>query len=106
MWIDEYLKVSNREKRLFLRNYEEINIFSEEENSSYNFSSEIRKSLDFFKNKYWLSAIENIEEGINFFDDNIVIYRTSKLAILVFLLFCEIFDSLSEVNLVFNDFVF
>lgn len=77
--IDEYLKVSNREKRLFLRNYEEINIFSEEENSSYNFSSEIRKSLDFFKNKYWLSAIENIEEGINFFDDNIVICEAGNI---------------------------
>ena len=50
--IDEYLKITNREKRLLLGNYEEINIFSEEENSSYNFSYEMKKSLDFFKNKY------------------------------------------------------
>ncbi|MBF1200958.1 MAG: glycosyltransferase [Fusobacterium periodonticum] len=77
--IDEYLKISNREKKLLLSEYEEINIFSEEENSSYNFSSEIRKSLDFFKNKYWLSTIENIKEDINFFDDNIVIYEAGNI---------------------------
>ena len=77
--IDEYLKISNREEKLLLSEYEEINIFSEEENSSYNFSSEIRKSLDFFKNKYWLSTIENIKEDINFFDDNIVIYEAGNI---------------------------
>ena len=44
--VDEYLKIPNREKRLLLNDYEEINIFSEEENSSYNFSSEIKKLLE------------------------------------------------------------
>lgn len=71
--VDEYLKIPNREKRILLSGYEEVNIFSEEENSSYNFSSEIRKSLDFFKNKYWLSAFQNNRKEINFFDDNVVI---------------------------------
>lgn len=77
--IDEYFKIPNREKRILLSQYEEINIFSEEENSSYNFSCEIRKSLDFFKNKYWLSKFTNIREEVNTFDDNIVIYEAGNI---------------------------
>lgn len=77
--IDEYLKIPNREKRILLNKYEEINIFSEEENSSYNFSSEIRKSLDFFKNKYWLSTFQNTDKEINSFDENIVIHEVGGI---------------------------
>ncbi|MHB9299317.1 glycosyltransferase [Fusobacterium polymorphum] len=77
--IDEYFKIPNREKRILLSEYEEINIFSEEENSSYNFSSEIRKSLDFFKNKYWLSTLKNIGEEVNTFDDNVIIYEAGNI---------------------------
>lgn len=77
--IDEYFKIPNREERILLSEYEEINIFSEEENSSYNFSCEIRKSLDFFKNKYWLSTLKNIGEEVNTFDDNIVIYEAGNI---------------------------
>ena len=78
--IDEYLKIPNREKRILLSEYEEINIFSEEENSSYNFSSEIKKILNFFKNKYWLSKFKIIEEKVNTFDDNIVIYEAGSIS--------------------------
>jgi hypothetical protein len=77
--IDEYLKTPNREKRILLSEYEEVNIFSEEENSSYNFSSEIKKILNFFKNKYWLSKFTNIQEEVNTFDDNIVIYEAGNI---------------------------
>ena len=77
--IDEYFKIPNREERILLSEYEEINIFSEEENSSYNFSCEIRKSLDFFKNKYWLSTLKNIGEEVNTFDANIVIYEAGNI---------------------------
>ena len=85
--INEYLKIPNREKRLFLNDYEEINIFSEEENSSYNFSSEIKKSLDFFKNKYWLSAFKNIKERKNVFDDNVAILCSGPITSSISLLF-------------------
>ncbi|ATV69980.1 glycosyltransferase family 2 protein [Fusobacterium pseudoperiodonticum] len=78
--IDEYLKVPDRERRILLSEYEEINIFSEEENSSYNFSSEMKKSLDFFKNKYWLSKFKIIQEKVNTFDDNIVIYEAGSIS--------------------------
>ena len=77
--VDEYLKIPNREKRILLSGYEEVNIFSEEENSSYNFSSEIRKSLDFFKNKYWSSTFKNIEEEINFFDNNVAVLCSGSM---------------------------
>lgn len=70
--IDEYLKSPNREEKLFLDNYEEINIFSERENASYNFSLELKKISEFFKNKYWINLPEN-HEKVEFFDDNIVI---------------------------------
>ena len=85
--IDEYLKVPNREKRILLNEYEEVNIFSEEENSSYNFSSEIKKSLDFFKNKYWLSAFKNIKEKKNIFDDNVAILCSGPITSSISLLF-------------------
>ncbi len=78
--VDEYLKIPNREKRLLLNDYEEINIFSEEENSSYNFSSEIKKLLDFFKNKYWLSEFQNKHKEINFFDDNIAVLCSGSIS--------------------------
>ena len=78
--VDEYLKIPNREKRLLLNDYEEINIFSEEENSSYNFSSEIKKLLDFFKNKYWLSEFQNKHKEINFFDDNIAVLCSGPIS--------------------------
>ena len=78
--VDEYLKIPNREKKLLLNNYEEINIFSEEENSSYNFSSEIKKILDFFKNKYWLSEFQNKHKEINFFDDNIAVLCSGPIS--------------------------
>ena len=74
--IDEYLKIPNREKRILLSEYEEINIFSEEENSSYNFSYEIKKLLNFFKNKYWLLPFKNDYEETNFLDENIAIYES------------------------------
>ena len=85
--IDEYLKITNREKRLLLSNYEEINIFSEEENSSYNFSYEMKKSLDFFKNKYWLAAFKNIKEKTNLFDDNVTILCTGFITSSISLVF-------------------
>lgn len=85
--IDEYLKITNREKRLLLGNYEEINIFSEEENSSYNFSYEMKKSLDFFKNKYWLAAFKNIKEKTNLFDDNVTILCTGFITSSISLVF-------------------
>ena len=85
--IDEYLKIINREKRLLLGNYEEINIFSEEENSSYNFSYEMKKSLDFFKNKYWLAAFKNIKEKTNLFDDNVTILCTGFITSSISLVF-------------------
>lgn len=78
--INEYLKISNREKRILLSEYEEVNIFSEEENSSYNFSSEVRKSLNFFKNKYWLSTFQNNHKEINFFDNNVVILCSGPIS--------------------------
>lgn len=78
--VDEYLKIPNREKKLLLNDYEEINIFSEEENSSYNFSSEIKKILDFFKNKYWLSEFQNKYKEINFFDDNIAVLCSGPIS--------------------------
>ena len=78
--VDEYLKIPNREKKLLLNDYEEINIFSEEENSSYNFSSEIKKILDFFKNKYWLSEFQNKHKEINFFDDNIAVLCSGPIS--------------------------
>jgi glycosyltransferase, family 2 len=70
--IDEYLKTPNREKNLFLDKYEEMNVFSEQKNSSYNFSLELKKTTKFFKNKYWMNSIENMDE-MNFLNDNIVI---------------------------------
>lgn len=85
--VDEYLKVPNREKRLLLDEYEEINIFSKEDNSSYNFSSEIRKSLDFFKNKYWLSELKNNYKEPNFFDDNVAILCSGPITSSISLLF-------------------
>ena len=85
--IDEYLKITNREKRLLLSNYEEINIFSEEENSSYNFSYEMKKSLDFFKNKYWLAAFKDIKEKTNLFDDNVTILCTGFITSSISLVF-------------------
>lgn len=85
--IDEYFKISNREKRILLSNYEEINIFSEEGNSSYNFFSEIKKSLDFFKNKYWLSEFQNKHKEINFFDDNVAILCSGPITSSISLLF-------------------
>ena len=87
--IDEYLKIPNREKRILLNEYEEINIFSEEENSSYNFSSEIRKSLEFFQNKYWLLVFENNYKETNFFDDNIVILCSGPITSSISLLFSK-----------------
>lgn len=78
--INEYLKIPNREKKLLLSDYEEINIFSEEENSSYNFSSEVSKSLNFFKNKYWLSEFQNSYKEINFFDNNVVILCSGPIS--------------------------
>ena len=78
--INEYLKIPNREKKLLLNDYEEINIFSEEENSSYNFSFEVRKSLNFFKNKYWLSEFQNNHKEINFFDNNVVILCSGPIS--------------------------
>ena len=77
--VDEYLKTPNREKRILLSGYEEINIFSKEENSSYNFSYEISKMLNFFKNKYWLSAFKNAEKEINAFDDNVIVYESGGI---------------------------
>ena len=85
--IDEYLKILNREKRLFLSEYEEINIFSEEENSSYNFSSEIKKSLDFFKNKYWLSELKNNYKETIFFDDNVAVLCSGPITSSISLIF-------------------
>ena len=85
--IDEYLKVPDRERRILLNEYEEVNIFSEEENSSYNFSSEIKKSLDFFKNKYWLSAFKNIKEKKNVFDENVAILCSGPITSSISLLF-------------------
>lgn len=85
--VDEYLKITNREKRLLLNNYEEINIFSEEENSSYNFSYEMKKSLDFFKNKYWLATFKNIKEKTNLFDDNVAILCTGSITSSISLIF-------------------
>ena len=85
--IDEYLKVPDRERRILLSEYEEINIFSEEENSSYNFSSEMKKSLDFFKNKYWLSTFQNNQKEINFFDDNVAILCSGPITSSISLLF-------------------
>lgn len=85
--VDEYLKITNREKRLLLDDYEEINIFSEEENSSYNFSYEMKKSLDFFKNKYWLVAFKNIKEKTNLFDDNVAILCTGFITSSISLIF-------------------
>ena len=70
--IDEYLKTSNREEKL-LNNYEEVDIFFEEENISYNLDFELKKSLYFFKNKYWISNQNKIEENKNFFDNEIII---------------------------------
>ena len=35
--VDEYFKIPDREKKLSLNNFEKLNIFSTEENSSYNF---------------------------------------------------------------------
>lgn len=85
--IDEYLKTPNREKRILLSEYEEINIFSEEKNSSYNFSSEMKKSLDFFKNKYWLSIFQNNYGETNFFDDNVAILCSGPITSSISLLF-------------------
>lgn len=85
--VDEYLKIPNREKRLLLDEYEEINIFSKEDNSSYNFSSEIKKLLDFFKNKYWLSEFQNKHKEINFFDDNIAVLCSGPITSSISLLF-------------------
>ena len=87
--IDEYLKIPNREKRILLNEYEEINIFSEEENSSYNFSSEIRKSLEFFQNKYWLLVFENNYKETNIFDDNITVLCSGPITSSISLLFSK-----------------
>ncbi len=85
--IDEYLKIPNREKRLLLDEYDEVNIFSEEENSSYNFFSEIQKSLNFFKNKYWLPMFEKKDKEINFFDNNVVVLSSGPITSSISLIF-------------------
>ena len=63
--VNEYFKQPDREKKLLLDKYEEINIFSREENSSYNFIIELEKLYDSFKDKYWISSSkENNEKEI------------------------------------------
>jgi glycosyltransferase, family 2 len=95
--IDEYLKLSNREERLLLDNYEEINIFSKKENASYNFDSELKKISKFFKNKYWMNFSEDSKET-SFFDDNIVIKSagTDILSSSITLIFNKNANSLNQ----------
>ena len=72
--VEEYYKISDREKKLSLNNYEKINIFSKEENSSYSFILELKKIFENFKDKYWMIPNNNFEKEISFFEDNIVVH--------------------------------
>ena len=72
--VDEYFKIPNREKKLLLDNFEKINIFLKEENSSYNFILELKKISKMFKDKYWMISNDKISKEINFFENNIVVH--------------------------------
>ena len=72
--VNEYFKQPDREKKLLLDKYEEINIFSREENSSYNFIIELEKLYDSFKDKYWISSSKENNEKRDFFKDNIIVH--------------------------------
>ena len=67
LMIEEYLKVHEREKGLFLDRYEDINIFSKGENPSYCFELELKRKYEIFESKYGVISK-------HFFDDNIVVH--------------------------------